>query len=498
MDNGMVQIGQISLGQSLEGRQGVQLLKLTEQIFKLVQVGDLAVINIEVDGQGNAKSTFITNGKEYLFPLDDKTMQQLSAGKNVEIPVRIGQSGKLIFAKNTANNVTMPQETAQSQKNVLASVEVAPVKVKDFVDQSLQKLDVPQNIRQQLTENLSALKVSMQGIGVTQTDENVLLQPLTQLLQQVAQDPKNIPLIKTQLMETIEQFVGAEINGSVSKQINDLTGIKTPLGETFFESKIKLPLQENVILNIDGTTPKYEEELHFLDLIIKNVLPQKVLTMKPETIASSPQLKSLATTLAKLSDETATEILNQLPLSGNKLFENIYNLYQATENKDIGKWLGKQTIRKITTETNQASNTLKELQNFASSMVKETPMWKIVEMPLFDGNQFSTLKVAVKKDPEQQKNKAEEQKNGTRFIVETNFSKLGSFQFDGLSHADEKRLDLIIRTSVAQTDDFCRNLINLFKKSLYDVNYTGTIKINREQSFVNLREQSDLSQGIYV
>ena len=180
------------------------------------------------------------------------------------------------------------------------------------------------------------------------------------------------------------------------------------------------------------------------------------------------------------------------------MFQNIYNLYQGAETKDISKWLGIQTVKKINTEVSQSPKVLQELQDFATSMIKETPVWKIVEMPLFDGTQFSPLKIAVKKDPEQQKKETSQQNTGTRFIVETNFSKLGSFQFDGLSHAKERRLDLIIRTSSAQTDDFCSNLINLFKKSLYDVDYTGTIKINRQETFINLLEDCDSGKGIYV
>ena len=501
MDNGMTQIGQISMTQVLENKIGISLPKLSSEIVKLVQIGDLATIKILPDAQGNLQSSLIIEGKTYKFPLENKMMEVLSEGQNVtEIPVKINAGGKLTIIKSTTDNILIKPSISipPSNNSALKMVEIAPLEVKSFIEKTLQDLNAPQNIKEQLTSNISALKVSVETIGTTQTNEKVLLQPLYQLLQRAVTEPQNAEVIKQLLVEELNKLVGSEINASVSEQINDMTRIKTSLGETFFDSKIKLPLNENVVLNINDITPQYPTELKFLDELIKVVLPQKTLNIKPETIAGSPQLKPLATALEKLPQEITSYILNKLPIAQNNFFQNIYNLYQGAKSKDISKWLGTQTIKKITEEISQAPKVLQELQNFTTTMVKETPIWKIVEMPLFDGTQFSPLKIAVKKDPEQQKKENLQQNAGTRFIVETNFSKLGSFQFDGLSHVKDRRLDLIVRTSVPQADDFCNNLMNLYKKSLYDVNYTGTIKINCQETFINLLEYSSSYEGIYV
>ena len=502
MDNGISQIGQNAMLQVLENKLESSLPRLSAEMIELVQTGDLAIIKIEPNAQGTLQSSLIVDGKSYDFLLENKVLQALSEGQNTaEIPVKINDGGKLTIIRPPADNNTAIKSTittSTTKNSALTAIEVAPLKVDTFIKETLQSLNAPQNLKEQLTANLSALKVSMREIGTAQTNEQSLVQPLYQLLQKVAAEPQNIETLKPLLTAELNKLVGAEINGSVSGQVNDMTRIKTVFGETFFDSKIKLPLKENVILNINDTTPQYVEELKFLDDLIKIVLPQKPLNIKPETIAVSPQLKPLATALAELPQELSTMVLNKLPITQNNLFQNIYNLYQSVENKDVSKWLGGQTVKKITAEISQSPKVLQELQNFATSMIKETPLWKIVEMPLFDGTQFFPLKIAVKKDIEQQKNETLKQNKGTRFVVETNFSKLGSFQFDGLSHAKDRRLDLIIRTSAPQTDDFCSHLINLFKKSLYDVNYTGTIKINREQTFINLLEYSDSGKGIYV
>ena len=127
---------------------------------------------------------------------------------------------------------------------------------------------------------------------------------------------------------------------------------------------------------------------------------------------------------------------------------------------------------------------------------KETTSWRIVEMPFYDGFQLSAIKIAVKKD--KQKQERQKDKKTTRFVVETEFSKLGKFQFDGFSKVQLRSLDLIIRTSEQISDDFCLNIINLFKKSLYDLDYSGTIKINRAENFINFNDESIINEGVYI
>ena len=128
--------------------------------------------------------------------------------------------------------------------------------------------------------------------------------------------------------------------------------------------------------------------------------------------------------------------------------------------------------------------------------LRETPSWRIVEMPFYDGSQLSAIKIAIKKD-KQQKEKQDDKK-ATRFVVETEFSKLGKFQFDGFSKKQSRSLDMIIRTSEKISDDFCANIINLFKKSLYDLDYSGTIKINTAKNFINFNEENIITEGDYI
>ena len=116
---------------------------------------------------------------------------------------------------------------------------------------------------------------------------------------------------------------------------------------------------------------------------------------------------------------------------------------------------------------------------------------------------MSKIRIAVKKmqqDEEQNKNSSK-QKTATRFVLDTSFSRLGSFQFDGFSIKDEKRFDLIIRTEKYFEEDFCSNVIRIFKKTLNDVGYVGNVYVNLKENFIKVCEDNinnELKDGIFI
>ncbi|MFR8205482.1 MAG: hypothetical protein ACLU99_03455 [Alphaproteobacteria bacterium] len=87
-------------------------------------------------------------------------------------------------------------------------------------------------------------------------------------------------------------------------------------------------------------------------------------------------------------------------------------------------------------------------------------------------------------------------------MLETDFSKLGKFQFDGFSLAKDRRFDLVVRTSKTLPSDFCSHIVNLFKTSLHDVDYVGNISINVKENFIKIGEdeitQSQIRDGVYI
>ena len=79
---------------------------------------------------------------------------------------------------------------------------------------------------------------------------------------------------------------------------------------------------------------------------------------------------------------------------------------------------------------------------------------------------------------------------------------MGGFQFDGFSLPAEKRFDLIIRTEKEIDNDFCAQIMQLFRTSLSAVDYAGNIRINIKEKFIKLcedePEKTILQDGIFI
>ena len=200
--------------------------------------------------------------------------------------------------------------------------------------------------------------------------------------------------------------------------------------------------------------------------------------------------------------QISEKIQNKIPQQNNRILSNMINFQRAAEQKDISLWLGQELVSEIKTLEGKGSETLQQLNQFMNASVKENVAWRTVEIPFFDGNQLGKIAVSVKKSDadEEQENQPKNSSKGQRFLVDTDFSLLGKFQFDGFTIAKERRFDLVIRTSKRMEKDFCSEIMNLFKTSMYNVGYAGTIKINQQEKFINIEETTDkqLTDGIYI
>ena len=489
-------INPLSSGLSLPLSESLPSLQITEmppELAEQLKPGMTVQLEIQPPENGTSKAVLQFGGKFFNILLQTGT-QNVTLPESGLLSVRVAAGGQLIPVKNeTAASSSAGRLSAD---NVLSRVDVRPIDPEGFVDNFFRTMQVPAAVKQQVMSILRPFEVSLAALESGGSNAAVL-RPLQEVLQKIAADPQSFPQLREQLEQTVEALSGRQISGEVTGRTNDMTRISTPLGETFFVSKIKLPPAAALLLNINGTVPAFDREVKFLDDLLKVILPGKELSVKPSMLASLPQLKSLAA-VGGLSTEIFAAVINRLPVNGDNLLGNIYHFYRAAVQKDIAGWLKTDMARLEGLDPLVRGRVTEELNSFIAAAAKETPSWRMVEMPLFDGNQFKPLKIAVKKDSEQDQKQSGHKQNGTRFIVETDFSRLGGFQFDGFVSRSKRSLDLVIRTTKALEDDFCSNVINLFKKSLYDLDYVGTIKINRQENFIVLQEENSLTGGIYV
>ena len=471
------------------------LSKFPPHILEAIKRGISGRLEILPHQNQLTQAILYINGETFDFTLPGNIFS-VNQTESKFFDVKVGNNGQLFILKDTEKFPQIPLNSQPEDK--FPQIEIYPIKLSAMITESLTALKVPEIVIKHISQDIMPLEVSLSAIGKT-VDTTEILQPLQKIISDFGACP-DIQLasqLKERLQSAISSLIGKQIGGEILNRTNDMTFIKTPLGTTFFSAKIKLPQAEKIILTINSQVSGLKQELNFLDNLLSILRPHSNIDIKPEFISSYPQLKNLAR-LSELDPQIFSSIIKNLPFSNTRLLENIYDFYQASVHKNLSKWIKPDTLQLSSLKAENKNMIIDELNSFLFSSLKETPSWRIVEMPLFDATTFKPLKIAVKKDQDQQQGKDHRKDEITRFIVETGFSKLGNFQFDGLSDKSKRHFDLIIRTSQNLDKDFCSNIINLFKKSLYDLNYSGTIKINLKEDFINFQNETNTTRGIYI
>jgi hypothetical protein len=500
----------------------LSLPQLPPEMMSQISVGQQGILHILSDAEGNVRGQLSFDTQEFWLDLEpsfaklnvpslavvaDSTGQLLRAD-NVNLSVSDSAQARTMQAPKTDASPSIVTLTDKSQAVVQKAVEIInqsiePLDVAKYVQTMLQAQGVASQTIKQLLPDKALLNVALSDIGTTVENEAALT-PLNNVLQQLSEteQSQDVEVMKTELTQVLKNLTGQSITGVVASRTQDITLIDTPLGQTRFQSNVKLPEAEPLILTVQEVVLSQAEENGTIwdglaKLLLADTSSTENLKTALQQIRSQPQFENLAQLLETQSPQIAQAIVNRLPMSAQNLIDNIARFYKAAVTRDVGIWLDKNNIDSRTFDAKNAPQTVQQIQDFVASSVKETPAWRIVEVPFFDGNQMSNIKIATPKDQENKQAHTSEQQ-GTRFIVETDFSKLGQFQFDGFVRKSQRNLDLVVRTSTALDDDFCANIINLFKKSLYNLDYSGTIKLNRQENFVALYENKPTTEGFYI
>ena len=295
----------------------------------------------------------------------------------------------------------------------------------------------------------------------------------------------------------------------VSPEIN-LTAFQTPLGEVISATPVKLDNGLPVDWLVKTVHPLQTADKPLPELLLSagaSLLEELAL---PELSAKLPESKPLPVTKLldslkplNLPPETMNAVISKLPAAGKNMLLNMVNYVKAAVQQDVKQWLGTEVIERLSASGPEGREALQQLTGALASSSRETPVWRLVEIPFYTGEGLEKIRLAVKKynDDEDETPEQQKQKYGTRFVVDTNFTKLGRFQFDGYSLARDKRFDLIIRTERFVGNDLCANIMHIFKTTLHEVGYVGTIKVNIKENFIKIGEDISndiLPTGIFI
>lgn len=500
--NNLINLDSIISGLNItDNKPTLQLSEISAELLQAIKTNKTGMLEILKNFEG---FDFILHLDDEAFPVNIKNniSPPMQTGEKITFPIKINRFGNLTIIPQTSKEINILPKfdvVIETKENSFPKPILTPIKLHNFVEQTIKDIPLESNTKQQIIQIVKNIDVSLNSINDSPkniADVQNLQNEIKNIITEIIKSPQDFSNLKTKLIQVFDNISGKQLSGEISDKINRLYVVKTPLGETYFTSEMKIPVSQKVVIDINPHAPVIDKYIKTADEIIKKILPDYKFSSDNKNIIKDTALNHLAEIIQYADPKIINIITSGLPLQNNNLVENMYKLYKGIITKDITQWLGDENIKELLSDKINAPKYVADLTNMLQSGIKETASWRIVEMPFFDGTQLSAMKIALRKDKEQkEKNK---NKKTVRFVVETEFSKLGKFQFDGFSKVQSRSFDLIIRTSSKISEDFCSNIINLFKKSLYDLDYSGTIKINMVENFINFNEEIMATKGVYV
>lgn len=315
--------------------------------------------------------------------------------------------------------------------------------------------------------SLDSLKTAIEGKSPTQVNDLV---------------GKFIENIKTAIPNLVGKNIPAEIIGKDQNII-----INTEIGKIIPDQQLKIPAE--IKLNVQITE------------ILNNNSAYEKPSIQPLTTSLLDIIKPIKN--ADGSD-LYQQIINKIPAANNKMLPNIVSFMKATSEQTIDSWLGKELITKLNSLGVEGKEILAKLDNLLIPKNQEQQTWRIIEVPFFNQDNLSKIKIAVRNMDDDENSEKEKKNNNksARFVVDTSFTALGNFQFDGFSIPQEKRFDLIIRTQNEFSEDFVSSVMQIFRQTLAELDYAGNIKINVKENFIKVfddeKNVASLPNGIFI
>lgn len=483
---------------------------------------------VDVTSSRPAKVQVSLNNQKFELPLKIKLNASLTVENGKEpvafqIRVTSNQPGKIGFELLNVNN-RRPQEflrqpvsspaaetTAPLVESAVSSklpLNLAPLKAQTVVEHLAGELKLPDAGIKELLPLLKNVEVSFSAPKVTAvSDELPFVKEVIGNLKTALSDISlkgenvNLPQVAEKIVAELSRLQNQPLPAKIMPQPSSPNVlIELPLGTVPASGRPDLPQPVLAEVLIEAVNAKPVE------VTLKDLLNGKF-WFEDEAFPVQTGRQSAASPLSALrspGDELLSvlnlfrqvpetkplisNILTKIPNPENKDFiANLVSFVKASKHQDVSLWLGKEAAEVLARPAADGEIAATRLNQFLLSGNREIAGWRMVEIPVLAGEALSHIRVAVKKNEEDDADKNKKLKqniNGVRFVIDTSFTKLGKIQLDGLSFESKRRFDLIIRSEKTLQNDIVSHIMNLFKNTLHSLDYVGTIKVNLKENFV--------------
>jgi hypothetical protein len=242
----------------------------------------------------------------------------------------------------------------------------------------------------------------------------------------------------------------------------------SPAGDTILETSLgTLTLDRKLALALGAT-------IEFEPLATSAPAPEEV------PIAQSsgwPTLDQVLDSLDKSAPELAQQLRAQLsPTTGPALAGTLAFLAGALES---GNWPGTAVTRALTAAGQDRLRTklgedLTELRRLGANAA--TGEWRVLSLPLLVGASIQPVRLYLRRNGSKPRDPG-----GSRFVLETEMSRLGTLQLDGLVRGN--RLDLVLRSHTPLPQEVRTEATALFHRTTAASGYHGDILFSTVASF---------------
>jgi hypothetical protein len=220
--------------------------------------------------------------------------------------------------------------------------------------------------------------------------------------------------------------------------------------------------------------------------------PAPVSSLDPIALNAWPALAESVSILNRQQNSEAGTLTSKSAQGGRTLTNGLLFLLNAARLGNPSAWIGTRTEQTLENDNIRLLETLKRdissLINIANDPVGD---WRPISLP-FDirGNDIPFITMLLRNEPDQQRQSRDDtpdDNNHERFIIEINFTNIGSVQLDG--YIKGQKFDLTLRSKTTLPQGLATELKHLFKTAADANNFQGSLFIEQETSFpVNVQE----------
>lgn len=210
-------------------------------------------------------------------------------------------------------------------------------------------------------------------------------------------------------------------------------------------------------------------------------------------------MRVLASALDRLRavDEQAFETVKSvLPRVGGKLPALMLAYANAAaRNVPFAAFLGETNIAALN-KSEHGKSVLTALEKAFSAAPRKAAggqsSWTALDIPILSGTVVEPVSLYLQRPNEGEFRRAQTDRKqaGVRFVLDLNLTALGAIQLDGLARRKDRRFDLIVRHRDELPSVFDETVRGIFARTLSALNYTGAVKVDKTDDFIDFRDES--------